>query len=258
MWGLSSACVLLSESLRSAGGAKSAKSLCCSKVWRREGIARHFLHRVWCEGFGCRCSEVTEGRGDPGGPAARAVPSWAFQMILGFEYEGTLVFCGSNPPSLGTFQVVCQVVKFHYCLFQGRAEEVGCQSRGTKEHTEGASDCTESPESPWFLWCFFAGPPCCVMKFLVSCLGVERSRRQKDAGSCCLTRGTCQGLLCQAGSTNASTKFCTGRWGCRPAALALWQIVGAFGELEQAGQYILSMLQIRMTRNNKMSRAAPG
>ena len=110
-----------------------------------------------------------------------------------------------------------------------------------------------------FFMMFYAGPPCRIMKFLVSCLGVERSRRQKDAGSCCLTRGACQGLLCQAGSTNASTKFfCTGRWGCRPAALALWQIVGAFGELEQAGQYILSMLHIRMTRNNKMSRASPG
>lgn len=59
---------------------------------------------MWCEGFRCRCSEVTEGRGDPGGRAARAVP--------GFEYEGTLVFCGSNPPNKGTFQEVCQVVKF--------------------------------------------------------------------------------------------------------------------------------------------------
>lgn len=57
---------------------------------------------MWCEGFGCRCSEVTEGRGDPGGRAAHLV----------FEYEGTLVFFEAPTPQAKDFQEVCQVVKF--------------------------------------------------------------------------------------------------------------------------------------------------
>ena len=50
---------------------------------------------------------------------------------------------------------------------RGRAEEVRCQSRGTKEHTEGASDCAESLQKITMVLCETNRV---VMKFVVSCL----------------------------------------------------------------------------------------
>lgn len=62
-------------------------------------------------------------------------------------------FLRLQPPKQGDFSGGLSGGEISWPL-PGRAEEVGCQSRGTKEHTEGASDCTESLESPCFLWCF--------------------------------------------------------------------------------------------------------
>lgn len=49
-------------------------------------------------------------------------------------------FLRLQPPKHGDFSGGLSGGEISW-LLPGRAEEVGCQSRGTKEHTEGASDC---------------------------------------------------------------------------------------------------------------------
>lgn len=104
--------------------------------------------------------------------------SWRPSCPPGFEYEGTLVFFEAPTPQAKDFSGGLSGGEISW-LLPGRAEEVGCQSRGTKEHTEGASDCTESLESPWFYDVFCGTTMLCNE---IPCVMPRRWKKQTPKG----------------------------------------------------------------------------